>query len=293
MRKQQVTREHRAAGHIGEHAQCRADHHHRHDGQAVQSVGQVDGVTRTHNDQIGQGDKTPDPQRIADFLEERQQQPGLRWQIDVEPGLHPFEKQLQHADVGIFRDAEHQVQGSHQADDGLPEVLFPGTHALGVLVHDFAPVIDPTDGTKTQGDYQDDPDEAVRPVKPQQGGNRDAQQHQHATHGRGAALAVVRLHAIVTDRLPDLQPGQVAYHRRAGEQAYHQRRHRRQHGAQCQVLEHAEKPELGRQRLQPLGQCQQHDDPPASRSDCMVLPDLLLLRQAGHGFDHPLHAHEA
>ena len=54
VRNQQVAAEDRIAGDVGEDAERRADHHHRHDRQAVEAVGQVDRIARTDDHEIGQ-----------------------------------------------------------------------------------------------------------------------------------------------------------------------------------------------------------------------------------------------
>ena len=187
-------------------------------------------------------------------------------------------KSSKHAQVGGLGDAEREVERGHQADQRLPEELLARTHALGVLVHHLAPVVDPADGAEADRHQHHDPDEAVAPVEPQQRRHADADQHQHAAHRRRAALGEVRLHAVVADRLADLQRGQAPDDPGPERQADQQRRHRRHHGAEGQVLEDAEEAELGRELLQPLGEAKQHGGLPARRRAAC---------------DHALHLHEA
>jgi hypothetical protein len=103
-----------------------------------------------------------------------------------------------------------------------------------------------------------DPDEAVGQVEPQQRGHGDGQQDQRPAHGGRAALDQVGFHAVAAHGLAYLQRGQHADHARARDQADDQGRQRGHHGAQRQVLEHAQEAELRRQALQPLRQHQQH-----------------------------------
>ena len=122
----------------------------------------------------------------------------------------------------------------------------------------FAPVVGPADGAEAQRDQQHNPHETVAQVGPQQCGNGNRQQHQHAAHGGRAALAQVRLHGVLADRLADLQRHQAPDHERPGDQTDQQGRQRCHHGPEGQVLEHPEKTEFRRQGLQPLGQVDQH-----------------------------------
>ena len=125
-------------------------------------------------------------------------------------------------------------------------------------MHHLAPVVGPADGAETERDQQHDPDKAVAQVSPQQRGNGNGQQHQHAAHGWRAALAQVRLHGVFADRLADFERRQTPDHERPGDQADQQGGQRRHHGPEGQVLKHPEKTEFGRQGLQPLGQTDQH-----------------------------------
>src|SRR6476660_8005431 len=68
----------------------------------------------------------------------------------------------------------------------------------------------------------------------------------------------MRLDAVRADRLADLERRQAPDHPRAEHQTDQERRHRRHHGAKGDVLEHAHEAELGRVRLQPLGEAKQH-----------------------------------
>ena len=258
VREEQVFRVNRTARDVGKDAQAGAHHHHRHDGQTVQTVGQVDRIAGAHNHQVSQNDKSQHAQRVADFLDEGQQQTGLGRQVQVKARLHPFEKELQHAPVGILRDAEHQVQRRQQTNHGLPEIFFARPHALRVLVHHLAPVVGPADGAKAQRDEQNNPDKAVAQIGPQQRGDGNAKQDQHAAHGRRATLDQMRGHAVTANRLSDLEFGQTANDKRAGHQADQQRRQGRHDSAKGQVLKDAKVPKFGRQRLQPLGEAKQH-----------------------------------
>ena len=167
--EKQVLGVHGAAGHIGKNPQRRTHHHHRHDGQTVQPVGQIHRVARSHNHQVGQDHKAQHAQRVADFFEEGQQQAGLGRQADIKAGADPHAEQLPDALVGVFRYAEHQGDGGCDADGRLPKVFFTRAHAFGVFAHHLAPIVDPADGAKPQRHDQHNPDKAVAQVGPEQG----------------------------------------------------------------------------------------------------------------------------
>ena len=170
-------------------------------------------------------------------------------------------KQIQHPFVGALGNAEHQVQRGQQAHDGLPEIFLTRAHALRVLVDHFAPVVDPADGTKTQGHDEHNPDKAVGQVKPQDRRDGNGQQDQDTPHGGRAAFGQMRWHAVAADGLTNFERGQTPNDPRPGGQTNQQGGHRRHHGAECDVLEDAQKSPFGRQTLQPLGQAKQHGPP--------------------------------
>ena len=102
VREEQVFGKHRASGDVGKHAQRRPDHHNRHDGQAVEPVGQIHGVARSHDHQVGQSNEAQHAQGVTDLLEKRHQQARLGRQTEVEARLHPFEEQFEHAHIRVF-----------------------------------------------------------------------------------------------------------------------------------------------------------------------------------------------
>jgi hypothetical protein len=77
----EVLREHRVAGDVGKDRQRGADHHGRHDRQAVEAVGQVHRVAGADDDEVGQHDEAERAQRIGHRLEERHDQFELGRQV--------------------------------------------------------------------------------------------------------------------------------------------------------------------------------------------------------------------
>jgi hypothetical protein len=246
------TRVHRAAGHVGEHAQRRAHHHHRHDRQAVQAVGEVHRVARADDHQVGEDHEAEHAQRVADLLEEGHQQAGLGRQVDVEARAHPGEEQLQHAQLELSEMLNTRYSAASRPITDCQKYFSRERMPSGSLLTTLRQSSTQPMAPKPIVTTQHDPDEAVRQVEPQQRGEGDGEQHQHAAHGGRAALGQVRLHAVAAHRLADLQRGEPADHPRAGGQADQQRGHRGHHGAEGEVLEHAQEAEFRRQRLQPF-----------------------------------------
>ena len=230
---QQVLGEHRVAGDVGEDGERTGDHHGRHDRQPVEAVGQVHRVAGADDDEVGEDDETDHAERIGNRLEEGNDQFHLR----------------RHAG----RHAE--IDGDDEADHRLPEVLPAAGQPLRVAVDDLLPVVVPADGAEAHGHDQHDPDVAVGEVAPEQRGDADGDQDQRAAHGRRAALREVRLRAVLAHGLTDLFGGQPADDARAGGEGDQQRRHRREHGAQRDVVEDVEGADVLRQ---PLRQHEQH-----------------------------------
>jgi len=143
IRDQQVLGEIHVAGQIAEDTQAAADHHRRHDRQTIQSVGEVDRIARTDDDEIGQHHEA-DAQRNLDILQQRQDQRGF------DRGLRGHIKE----------------DGGAKAEHRLPEVLPAARQPAGILLDHLAIVIDPADGAEQQRHRQHDPHVAVGQVGP-------------------------------------------------------------------------------------------------------------------------------
>jgi hypothetical protein len=182
------------AGNVGKNDEGGGDHHGRHDGQTIQTVGQVHRIAGADNDEISQRDETDDPQRVGHRLEEGNDQLGLR------PGL------------GRVSQKQRGAQTQHR----LPEVFPAGRQTFRVAVDHFFPVVVPADDAKAQGNHQHGPHVLVAQITPQQGGDTDGDQDQDAAHGRRAGLHQVRLRTVGAHRLADLFLGQPANDPRAG-----------------------------------------------------------------------------
>ena len=129
-RKSQVFGKHGVARNISKQSERAADHHGRHDREAVQAIGEIHGIARAHDHEIGHRDETKRAQRIANLLEKGHDEHGLRRQVGV----------------------QGQVRSRHQPHHRLPEKLGSRRKALGVTSHHLAKIVDPSDRPKTDRD---------------------------------------------------------------------------------------------------------------------------------------------
>jgi len=193
------------------------------------------------------------PTIIANRLHERQHQVGACGQAHRQTAAHPRHEQVEHSHVARFGHAEGEIHRGKETNHGLPEILFARRHAARVLVDDLAVVVDPADHAIAKGDENHDPDKAIGEVGPQQRGHGNAEQNQHAAHGRRARFHQMRLRTVLTDSLADLHRGQLANHRRAADEPDQQRGDGGHHRAKSQITEHAQEACV---ILQPLRQRQ-------------------------------------
>ena len=108
-------------------------------------------------------------------------------------------------------------------------------------MHHFAVIIDPADDTKADGRDQTGPHVAVGEIAPEQCGHRHRRQNQRAAHGRRTGFDQMRLRAVIAYRLTDFHRCQLADHPRPDDERDTQCRHRREDGAQRDVLKHVER----------------------------------------------------
>ena len=208
---------------VGEHAQRRRHHDRRHDGEPVEPVGQVHGVARSHNHQVGQQD-VGRAEVNDDVLEQRHDERG----------------------VGRAFGAVIKEQRHRQAANRLPEKLGPGADTARVLVDDFLVVVHPADGAEGGGGEQHRQHEAVGQVGPQQGGGGDGDEDHRPAHGRGTGLGEMRLRTVLTHRLSQLAHAQEPDHRRPDPETDHERGQHAEDGAQRDVTEHVQEREFRR-----------------------------------------------
>ena len=194
--KDQVLGKHRIAGDISEHRKRAGDHHRRHDGQAVEAVGEINCIAGADNHQIAKDDKADGAERNGNRLEERHNEVRLLWQI------------------GAIGEIGHRRNGDHR----LPEKLGTSGEPLGIPVHHLAVVIDPAHDAEADSGKQRRPHIAVFEVAPQQGCDRHRGEDERPAHGRRAGFHQVRLRPVVAHRLADLERSEPADHPRADDE---------------------------------------------------------------------------
>ena len=183
-----------------------------HNGQAIQTVGQVNCVAGTDNHKVGQKDV---------------EQPQLRH--------HVFKER--HDQLGGWRIFPGQIQreGHAQRDHRHPEIFPARNQAFSIFANDFAVIIHKTDDPITHQYRQNAPDVRVGGIGPQQHGNYDGGQDHDPAHGRRAALAEVRFRTVVTHNLAEREFLQTGNHARAHPQRDEQRSQQADDGAKRQI----------------------------------------------------------
>ena len=165
----QIARELEIAGRIGEHAERARHHDGGHDRETIEAIREIHGVAGADDHEIREGDEQHDAHRHGNALEERHVQRGLGGRV----------VQIKKRERG------------REPDQGLREVLVTRRQALGVTDHQFQIVVVEADHAERERRQQQDPNEAVGQVRPQQSRERHAEQHQAAAHRRCAGLRQV------------------------------------------------------------------------------------------------------
>ena len=229
----QIVGEHRIADEIGNPDEARGGDHHRADGEAIESVGQVHGVAGADDDEGSQDRKEP-AEVDGHVLDHREHQRGGE---------------------GRASEASYRETGGER-DRGLDREPHPSREAaMGLPRHLEIIVVEP-DQAEAERHREYDPDIRIARIGPQQRRDDDAEQHHQAAHGRRAGLGdQMRFWAVGADRLalalPDAQmiddPGAEHEHE-------HQRRDHRACRPHRQIAEDIE----DRQRAGEIGQPIEH-----------------------------------
>jgi hypothetical protein len=153
--------------------------HHRHNGQAVQPVGQVHGVAGADDDKGAEGNEEPAEIDLDGFEEG--------------DGKLGGERRL--ADLGDDR-------GGDQRRDTFDNDLDTTAEALGRLLGDFEIIVVEPDGAIDEGEKQDHPNIWIAQIAPEQDRDGDAgQDHQPAHRRRALLLQKGALGTFFPDRL--------------------------------------------------------------------------------------------
>ena len=216
----QIARVVRAAGDVGENGKAACDQHYRHDGKAVQTVGEVHRVARPGQHKVNKGQEKPAhlPRQI---FEKRYIKGGFdrRGGARVKP------------DAGKERDEREQ------------RVFVLGAQPLRVFENQLAVIVNPADHAETEHDEQRNPGVFHPQIRPEEHGDADAQDDERAAHGRRACFFQVGLRAVVAHVLPHLQAAQKGDHPPAKADGEQERGQRAEDDARGEVGEGVERAE--------------------------------------------------
>ena len=217
----QILGEHIVADHIGDHAEGGGGDHHRHDGQAVEAVGEVHGVGEAADRDHAEGDVEPAEidQQVLEHREGDRGGQGVGFAVLM----------------GAVAD---QDEGGDAGDGELDQDLGQAGDAGRGLFGDLGVVVEKAQGPVAEGDQQHHPDIEVLQVRPQQGADQQPGQDHEPAHGRGAGLLDdVALDAFLADRLAAALFGAHPVDEARAHQAdHHLGRDQGHDGAEGQVL---------------------------------------------------------
>ena len=226
----QIVGEIEVSDHIGNHPEGGRGDHHRHDGQPVQPVGQVDGIGRADDDDHPEGHKE---QAHVDqhVLEERH---GQR--------------------VGQpLRMGQRRGQRRQPGDQQPQQEPHAAGHPLGVLLGHLGIVIGKADQPEGQRHQKHDPDiDGIQP-RPEHGRHHQRRQDQKAPHRRRARLDEMGLRPVIADRLAlALLAPQKVDQRSSEDETKDQRGKEGRPGAERDVAEQVEDVAAVRELRQPV-----------------------------------------
>src|ERR1017187_10082577 len=220
-RQLQVLGELRVAAGIGEDGEGAGGDHHETDRQAIESVGEVDGVGaedhhQRHEDAEG-GDAEHVGPRVGHQLRHQH-----RW----------------------FEALEEQGRGEAEAHDELVDQLSLAADSEIAPIGDFRVVVQKTDPAEGEPGEDGNPHVGVAEVGPEQRGDDDGDDDEDAAHGGGAGFLLVRFGAFLADKLADLELAKLVDEPWAQRDAQEERGKRGEGGARGCVPEDAERADV-------------------------------------------------
>ena len=227
-----------------------AHHDARKDGKTVEAVGEVHGVGATDDHHIREDHEAHQAERKGDVLEARDEKVKVARDVEREASLDPARNRLGERSARRNGKRKYKVEGCGKADHGLPRELLPRAHALGIVVHDLAVVVDPADGAVAERHEEHDPDEAVGEIGPEQSRNRDGEENERAAHRRRAVLDEMGLGPVGAHGLSEMQVLKAGDHPGTERKPDPHGGERGKHRAQRQVVEDVEGRETVGQRAE-------------------------------------------
>ena len=232
----QIFGEHRVAGEVGDHAEACGSDHHRHDGEAIEAVGEVHRIAGADHDEGAEQHEEP-AEIQRDIFEKRQCQRG-RERRPAEP---------------------HQRVARRQRNYCLDQQTNAAGKAVMALLRHLQIIVVETDKAEAQRDREHDPDIGIERVGPQHGRDQYTGQDHQAAHGRRALLGhQMRLRAVGADRLA-LALAKAQMIDDPGTEQKHEQRcgHHRAAGAERDVAKYVERRSKRPQGRNGIGQIDQ------------------------------------
>ena len=221
---------------VGQHGQGPGGDHGAADRQAVEAVGEVHGVARSHDHDHHENQERQEGQRPKSGV---QQAANHQVRTEVLEERHDQARGVQ--PVVLQGD---QGEADRQSRQELVEQLGASGQSEVAAVDHLQIVVGEPDAAVGQRRHHRDPDEAIAQVGPQQRRHHHGDHDQHSAHGRSACLALMGLGAVFANVLADLEVAQSPHHRRADHQSHEQRRQAGECGAKRQIAEDSERADV-------------------------------------------------
>src|ERR1700722_970828 len=159
--------------------------------------------------------------------------------------MQAFEKRnAQRGGVGaVFLQAE-QHDADHEAGQNLIAKFGARRQAHTPFAHDFVVIVDETDGAESDGGADGQQDVSVTQIGPEQSGNYDRSDNQHAAHGGRSGFFLMSFGTFFANVLFYLQRAQPLDHPGPQQQRKQQRGDAGDSGAHGDVAENVERTEV-------------------------------------------------
>ena len=172
-------------GEVGEQEIGHETGDRRTDGEAVQAVGEIDGVRGAHDDERRQ-EHVPPSQVRQDGLEKGDRHIGIESRLDEED------------DADEQRDCDLR---------GQPDL---SRHPPAVLLGELPVVVEKADEAESEHHHDDEPDVADGQIGPEERGDRDGEDDQDAAHRRCPLFGEMGIRSVLADGLADLERLELA-----------------------------------------------------------------------------------